>query len=399
MASSMSKVGERVEVERRGDAALDLAQARRRRSWPRCRWRATAAARTPAGLRARRAPAASRRSRLLAETPPAMPTLRAPNCRAASNVRLDQRLDDDALEARAEIVRRPRRRAARRRSAPSGPARSARRAPASSRIDRRLEAGEAELGHRPTRGRRGATNSAGKRMAIAMRELRPRKRDGVVAAQLRAPIDRRPARIPESQQPRDLVVRLTRRVVARPADELIPAGRLDEVQAGVAARHDENQRPATARRRAREKSTRCARPGDARRRSADRAPPPRPSRTTTPTSSDPMRPGPCVTAIASTPAHATPASASARSTTPQMSRTCWRDAISGTTPPHSRWMSDLRRDDVGADAPRPRGIARRRHHGRGRFVARGLDAEDVHAALNRRRRLSPNTGRARCPSR
>ena len=27
------------------------------------------------------------------------------------------------------------------------------------------------------------------------------------------------------------------------------------------------------------------------------------------------------------------------STTPQMSRTCWRDASSGTTPPHSRWMA------------------------------------------------------------
>jgi len=33
---------------------------------------------------------------------------------------------------------------------------------------------------------------------------------------------------------------------------------------------------------------------------------------------------------------AAPASSSARSTTPQISRMCWRDASSGTTPPHSR---------------------------------------------------------------
>src|ERR1700683_5014928 len=59
----------------------------------------------------------------------------------------------------------------------------------------------------------------------------------------------------------------------------------------------------------------------------------------TPTRSAPIRPGPRVTAIASTPDQSTAASASARSTTPQMSRTCWREAISGTMPPHSRWMA------------------------------------------------------------
>ena len=37
--------------------------------------------------------------------------------------------------------------------------------------------------------------------------------------------------------------------------------------------------------------------------------------------------------------HALASSASARSTAPQMSRMCWRDASSGTTPPHSRWMA------------------------------------------------------------
>src|SRR5262245_57869743 len=33
-----------------------------------------------------------------------------------------------------------------------------------------------------------------------------------------------------------------------------------------------------------------------------------------------------------------PASSRARSTTPQMSRMCCREANSGTTPPHSRWI-------------------------------------------------------------
>ena len=78
----------------------------------------------------------------------------------------------------------------------------------------------------------------------------------------------------------------------------------------------------------------------------------------TPTSSDPTSPGPCVTAMASTASSVTCACSSARSTTPQMSRTCWREASSGTTPPHSRWISDLRRDDVGAHAPGARRVAR-----------------------------------------
>jgi hypothetical protein len=56
----------------------------------------------------------------------------------------------------------------------------------------------------------------------------------------------------------------------------------------------------------------------------------------TPTSSDPTRPGPWVTAIASMPRQVVFASSSARSTTPQISRICWREASSGTTPPHSR---------------------------------------------------------------
>jgi hypothetical protein len=56
----------------------------------------------------------------------------------------------------------------------------------------------------------------------------------------------------------------------------------------------------------------------------------------TPTSSDPTRPGPWVTAIAPSSAQDEPLSERARSTTPQMSRRCWRYASSGTTPPQSR---------------------------------------------------------------
>ena len=60
-----------------------------------------------------------------------------------------------------------------------------------------------------------------------------------------------------------------------------------------------------------------------------------------PTSSEPTSPGPCVTATASMDwlREEIPASASALSTTPQMSRRCWREASSGTTPPHSRWIA------------------------------------------------------------
>ena len=55
-------------------------------------------------------------------------------------------------------------------------------------------------------------------------------------------IDDRATWIPEAEQLRHLVVRLPRRIVARAAEELIAAGSIDEIQAGVAARHDQHHR-------------------------------------------------------------------------------------------------------------------------------------------------------------
>ena len=73
-----------------------------------------------------------------------------------------------------------------------------------------------------------------------------------------------------------------------------------------------------------------------------------------------------------------PACASAASTTPQMSRTCWRDASSGTTPPHSRWMSVCEATIEDRMTPGPRGVAGFGDDRRRGLVARGLDREQVH---------------------
>ena len=53
-------------------------------------------------------------------------------------------------------------------------------------------------------------------------------------------IDDRAARISKPEQLRHLVVRLPRRIVARPADQLVVPRLGDEVEARVAARHDEH---------------------------------------------------------------------------------------------------------------------------------------------------------------
>ena len=97
---------------------------------------------------------------------------------------------------------------------------------------------------------------------------------------LRQAIDHRAARIAEPEQLRDLVVRLPRRIVSGAAEQLILAGPLDQIQARVAARHDEHDRMAAAARRSAAPATRCVRPDDARRRAAGRPPRPRPWRTT-----------------------------------------------------------------------------------------------------------------------
>ena len=152
------------------------------------------------------------------------------------------------------------------------------------------------------------------------------------------PIDHRPARIAEPEQLRHLVVRLPRRVVARAAEELVAARRARR-GTGWCGRPRRRGRPrAAAARRSAARATRCGRRGGARRRSAARAAAAAAFANDTPTSSEPTSPGPCVTATAPRSAHDARASASARSTTPQMSRMCWREASSGTTPPHSRWI-------------------------------------------------------------
>ena len=113
-------------------------------------------------------------------------------------------------------------------------------------------------------------------------------------------------------------------------------GRVDEIEARVSAGHDEHDRRqrhlavlqherldvAGEMMHADERQTRAAAAAAF---ANDR-----------PTSSEPTSPGPWVTATAPRSVHVTAASSSARSTTPQMSRMCWREASSGTTPPHSR---------------------------------------------------------------
>ncbi len=144
-----------------------------------------------------------------------------------------------------------------------------------------------------------------------------------------------PARIPESQQLRHFVIRLARRVVSRPSDQLVAARLGHEVQARVAAGNDqhrgghrqlavlEHERLDVAREVMDADDWPLERRGRGlRERHADEE---------RPDESRALRDRQRVDV-----GQPQPASASARSTTPQMSRTCWRDAISGTTPPHSR---------------------------------------------------------------
>ena len=152
-------------------------------------------------------------------------------------------------------------------------------------------------------------------------------------------IDHRPSRIAQSQQLGHLVVGLARGIVAAcgRGGRTHPRAARDRgwyarptppgPPPGAAPRHD----PA--------RLTRYGRRGDGRRPAACPRPRPRPwRRTHRPAAIPPAR------VPASRPWHRLPptpmaASASARSTTPQMSRTCCREASSGTTPPQARWIS------------------------------------------------------------
>ncbi len=81
-----------------------------------------------------------------------------------------------------------------------------------------------------------------RRVPIRVRQPRRREVARPIVAVAREPIDHRPARIPEPEQLRHLVVRLSRRIVARAADQAVGAGLGDQIQAGVAAGHDEHGR-------------------------------------------------------------------------------------------------------------------------------------------------------------
>ena len=217
--------------------------------------------------------------------------------RAEPARRLERAIDAASRRRRAESSRRSRRPPAR----SSGPASVGTASPAATGTPRccrwrttavlRPEKLNSARCRAPA-GTRAAARSGGGGLRSACVNRGRGRSHRVVASLARQAIDRRPARIAESQQLRHLVVRLARRVVARPADEPIHARLRHEIQTRVSARHDEDRRRQRDRRRARERSTRCARRGDARRRSACRAPRPRPWRTTTPTSSEPTRPGP-----------------------------------------------------------------------------------------------------------
>ena len=118
----------------------------------------------------------------------------------------------------------------------------------------------------------------------------------------------------------------------------------------------------------------------------------------TPTSSAPTSPGPTVAATASMRASSMPASTRAWATTGMSSSTWARLAISGTTPPkwacRSTWLDTT--DDSTSRAAH--------HDGRGRLVARRLDAEhdravaDVDRSRRRSRQALPRRrARARPP--
>ena len=172
-----------------------------------------------------------------------------------------------------------------------------------------------------------------------MRQPRAGNVDRAIVAGAREPVDHGPARIPEAEQLRHLVVRLPGRIVTGAAEKLVGPRRPDSDTGSCARPRRRARWPAAAARRSGGRATRCGRPGDGPPRAEDRSDAASAFANDTPTSSDPTRPGPCVTAIAPSSPGLACASPSARSTTPQMSRTCWREASSGTTPPHSRWIS------------------------------------------------------------
>ena len=230
-----------VEVPAAGAAARETGAGRRRRSSRRCRSTATAAARTPACRARRRAPRRRRAGGC-------SPTRRRRCRRSARRASAPPRTCDRAAPRRRRAgswrrCRRPRcgQRGAERAGAdglPSGRRRSLAHEPQ----HRGLQAAEAESMRRATSGgsspspvARGALRSACVSRAVGKSKARS-------LPSRASAIDRRPARIAQPEQLRHLVVRLPRRIVARPAEQLVDAGLGDEVEAGVAARDDQHHR-------------------------------------------------------------------------------------------------------------------------------------------------------------
>ena len=265
-----------------------------------------------------------------------MPTLRAPYRRAAANSRLEQRLDDDALEARAEVGQFLRAR----RASPSPCARTCR--------------STAVLSPLKLKSQLARQSAARCDRRCVMRVVG--KAHGAVVALRASRSMTGPPGIPEPEQLRHLVVRLARRIVARPADQPVVARRAARGR-GWCGRRTRRGRPPAAAAAPFCEEQRLDVAGEVMHRHERqvRTTPASDFANDRPTSSDPTRPGPCVTAIGVEVAPAsTAASPSARSTTPQMSRTCWRDASSGTTPPHSRWISTCEATTLERIDPRPR---------------------------------------------
>jgi hypothetical protein len=106
---------------------------------------------------------------------------------------------------------------------------------------RRLQPAEAEvdasfeIGRQQSRRRRGPGP-----VPVGVRHPRNAKGIRAIVALPRQTVDDRAARIPEAEELGDLVIRLPRRIVARPAHQLVPAALPDEIQARMTARHHQH---------------------------------------------------------------------------------------------------------------------------------------------------------------
>ena len=209
-----------------------------------------------------------------------MPTLRAPSHRAASNVRSSStstttRWKLAQMSAISDAG-----------SAAPAPSAFAARPRGSMPVRSRTSRSTAVFSPLKLKSTRRATSGGNRPSLVGLRRVpirvrKPRRREVArpIVAVAREPVDHRPSRIPEPEQLRHLVVRLSRRIVSRAADQAVGAGLGDQIQAGVPARHDEHggrQRQLAV---LPGRATRCGLRDDARARPESRAPRRTPSRT------------------------------------------------------------------------------------------------------------------------